>query len=113
VFTEHEALVYAHHVLFVVRIMLFELLKKRGLNQTLLVQSFFVAKNLQRDQFLVFVIETPIDLSERAFADALLHFEPIRNMVMNLADVLTMVVIETIVLGTGGGRHLSLSLLDG
>ena len=86
-----------HDVLFVFWIRITQLRKNAGLNETLFVQAFFVAKDLEGHDLLILMVEAFEHLAERALPYALLDLVAIGNVIASLANVLAFVVIKAAV----------------
>lgn len=111
---EDELLVDAHDVLLVISIVFFQLLQNASLDESLFEKTFLIPKNLECDRLFIFMIVALENLPKRPLADLLLDLEPVRDVVVDLADVLIFVIVKPVIFGAGGGLHwLLIALADG
>ena len=95
---EDERLQDPNDVFLIFRVVLLELLEDASLDQALLVQALLVTEDLQSDDLLLLVVEAFENLTERALSNPLLNFIPVRNMVVYVTDILTIVIVEAAIL---------------
>lgn len=95
---ENQGLNDANNIFLVFRVAELQFFENARLDQSLLIKSLLVSENFQGHGLALLVVIALEHLAERTFSDALLHFEPIANVVVNIADVLSFVIVKTPVL---------------
>jgi len=97
VLSKHQAFLNSDYILLIVWVSISEGLEDACFNKALLVQSFLVAEDLEGGEFLPLVVPSFENLSKRPLADPLVDLEAIGDVVMDVTDVLTLVVVKSTV----------------
>lgn len=97
--SKHETVDDSNHTLLVVGVLHIQRLEDASLNQTLLMQAFLVSEDFNGHDFAGLVVVALKDLTETAFAYDLLNLEAVDNVVAHLGYVLTILRVETVILG--------------
>ena len=92
----------SNNVFLIFRIIGLQLLQDAGFNEPLFIQPLFISEDLQGDNLLLLVIKALEHLSEGALANTLLYFISISNVVVDVTDIFTFIVIKAAVLGPVG-----------
>lgn len=95
--SKHQAFLNSDYILLIVWVSISEGFEDACFNKALLVQSFLVAEDLEGGEFLPLVVPSFENLSKRPLADPLVDLEAIGDVVMDVTDVLTLVVVKTTV----------------
>lgn len=101
-FAEDECLNDSDNVFLIFRVVLLQFFQYACLDQSLLIQALLVTKDLQSYNLLLLMIKDLEYLTERAFADSLLYLESVGNVIVNIADVFSFIVVKAAILGTIG-----------
>lgn len=111
--SEYQSLNDSHNVLLVIGVTVSQSFEDTGFDEALLIQTFLIPEDFQCNEFFFLVVPRFEYLTERTLADALVDFEPIRDLIVDLADILALVVVKSPVFRAVGSLHFSiLSLLQ-
>lgn len=102
--SEVEMFLDVHDVQRVVDVEILQVSENVHFDETLLLEAFLVANDLQGDGFLLLVIVTTQDESERALAQRLQDFESITNVIF--ADLDERAVLVVVILHAARGDLL-------
>jgi len=99
-FTEHQGFLNPHYILLIVWIAVPEGLKDTSFNETLLIEAFLVTEDLEGDELLSLMVPAFENLAEGALSDTLVNFKSVSDVIMDVTDILSFVVVKATVFWT-------------
>jgi len=96
-FAEHQGFLNPHDVLLIVWVAVPEALEDTSFDETLFIEALLVAEDFEGDELLSLVVPTFENLAEGALANTFVNFKSVSNVVVDVTNVLSFVVIKTTV----------------